>query len=102
MESKKGVKATMGKRQLDLSNVDAVIFDMDGVITDTAAVHATAWKQMFDEYLNKHSKQHGEQFQPFDADSDYHRYVDGKPRYDGVKSFLQSRDISLPYGNPED
>ncbi|MFP3879826.1 MAG: trehalose-phosphatase, partial [Dehalococcoidia bacterium] len=102
MESKKGVKATMRKRQLDLSDINAVIFDMDGVITNTAAVHAAAWKQMFDEYLKKRAKQHGQQFQPFDADTDYHRYVDGKPRYDGVKSFLESRGISLPYGNPED
>ncbi len=92
----------MKKRQLNLSEIDALIFDMDGVITDTAAVHAAAWKHMFDEYLKKRSKQYGEQFQPFDADTDYRRYVDGKPRYDGVKSFLQSRGISLPYGDPED
>lgn len=92
----------MKKRQLNLSEIDALIFDMDGVITDTAAVHAAAWKQMFDEYLKKRSKQYGEHFQPFDVHSDYHRYVDGKPRYDGVKSFLESRDISLPYGDPED
>jgi alpha,alpha-trehalase len=92
----------MEKRQPSLSEIDAVIFDMDGVITNTAAVHAAAWKQMFDEYLKKRAKQHRHQFQPFDADTDYHRYVDGKPRYDGVKSFLESRDISLPYGNPED
>jgi alpha,alpha-trehalase len=92
----------MKKEQFNLSEIDAVVFDMDGIITNTAAVHAAAWKQMFDEYLKKRSKQHGQQLQPFDADSDYHRYVDGKPRYDGVKSFLESRDISLPYGHPED
>jgi alpha,alpha-trehalase len=98
----KGVRARMEKRQINLSKIDAVIFDMDGVITNTAAVHAAAWKQMFDEYLKKRAKQHGQQFQPFNADTDYHRYVDGKPRYDGVKSFLESRGISLPYGDPED
>ena len=92
----------MKKRQPNLSKVDAVIFDMDGVITDTASIHAAAWKHMFDEYLRKRAKQQREKFRPFDADLDYHRYVDGKPRYDGVRSFLQSRGISLPYGGPAD
>jgi alpha,alpha-trehalase len=89
----------MDKIQISPREIGAVIFDMDGVITDTATIHAAAWKQMFDEYLRKRAERHGEQFQPFDADLDYHRYVDGKPRYDGVQSFLESRDISLPYGN---
>lgn len=80
------------------SRFEAVIFDMDGVVTRTARIHADAWKRLFDEYREK-SK--GE-WRPFDKVEDYHRYVDGKPRYDGVKSFLESRDIDLPYGDPED
>jgi len=87
---------------IDLEMIDAVIFDMDGVVTDTATVHAMAWKQLFDEYLKKRAEKHGEKFKPFDADSDYRRYVDGKPRYDGVRSFLESRGISLPTGSPDD
>jgi trehalose 6-phosphate phosphatase len=77
---------------------DAVIFDLDGVITKTAGVHSRAWKRLFDEYLEKHSK--GD-WKAFD-DEDYRRYVDGKPRYEGVKSFLESRGIKLPYGSPGD
>jgi alpha,alpha-trehalase len=92
----------MDKLQISPKEIDAVVFDMDGVITDTATVHAAAWKQMFDEYLKKRAEQHGEQFQPFDSNLDYRLYVDGKPRYDGVKSFLESRNISLPYGSPDD
>ncbi len=81
---------------------DAVIFDMDGVVTKTATVHAAAWKRLFDEYLEERAAREGNPFQPFDADSDYRLYVDGKPRYDGVVSFLESRGISLPYGDPGD
>jgi alpha,alpha-trehalase len=81
---------------------DAVIFDMDGVVTRTATVHAAAWKKLFDEYLRRRAEQEGKQFQPFDADADYRRYVDGKPRYDGVASFLESRGVSLPRGDPGD
>ena len=92
----------MDKMQINPSEIHAVIFDMDGVVTDTATIHAAAWKQMFDEYLEERARQQGEQFQPFDAALDYHRFVDGKPRYDGVKSFLESRGISLPYGNRKD
>lgn len=87
---------------LQLDKVDAVIFDMDGVVTDTARVHAAAWKHLFDEFLREHAGQSGRQFQAFDAGADYLRYVDGKPRYDGVQSFLKSRGISLPYGDPDD
>ncbi len=79
---------------------DAVICDMDGVITQTATVHAAAWKHIFDEYLR--TRAGGGPFQPFDINRDYLRYVDGKPRYDGVQSFLASRGISLPYGSPSD
>lgn len=84
------------------SEVDAVIFDLDGVVTKTATVHAAAWKRLFDEYLEQRAAREGGSFQPFDADDDYRHYVDGKPRYDGVVSFLESRGISLPYGQPDD
>ncbi len=84
------------------SEFDAVIFDMDGVVTRTATVHAAAWKRLFDEYLQERAAREDEPFRPFDADSDYRRYVDGKPRYDGVVSFLESRGISLAYGDPGD
>ena len=75
---------------------DAVLFDLDGVITDTAKLHADCWKQMFDEYLQKRATQRGEAFRPFDLANDYRLYVDGKPRFDGVRDFLTSRAIRLP------
>jgi alpha,alpha-trehalase len=81
--------------------LDAVIFDLDGVITDTASVHAAAWKRMFDSFLAGRAGGAGEEHRPFSQD-DYLRYVDGKPRYDGVSSFLASRGISLPRGVPGD
>src|SRR5262250_1765314 len=81
---------------------DAVLLDLDGVITDTASVHAACWKQMFDEYLQKRAAQRGEVFRPFDLASDYRLYVDGKPRFDGVRDFLASRGIRLPEGSPDD
>ena len=81
---------------------DAVLFDLDGVITDTASLHATAWKQMFDEYLKTRAQEKGEGFRPFDIASDYRLHVDGKPRFDGVRDFLRSRNIKLPEGNVED
>jgi alpha,alpha-trehalase len=87
---------------LDLSRIHAVIFDMDGVVTDTASVHAAAWKRLFDGYLTERSPRTGQSFQPFDVEDDYRRYVDGKPRYEGVRSFLASRGISLPDGDPWD
>ena len=67
---------------------DAVIFDLDGVLTDTAGGHAAAWKTVFDAFLQRWAERHGQAFQPFDIHSDYLRYVDGRPRYDGVRSFL--------------
>jgi beta-phosphoglucomutase family hydrolase len=82
--------------------VNVCLFDLDGVLTQTAKVHAAAWKSMFDEFLAGWSRDHGEQFMPFDQVEDYDTYVDGKPRYDGVKSFLESRGIELPQGTPED
>lgn len=76
----------------------AVILDLDGVITRTADLHARAWKRMFDDYLSKHT----EGQPPFDIQDDYREYIDGKPRYDGVRSFLKSRDLVLPNGAPDD
>lgn len=78
-----------------------VVFDMDGVITDTARSHASSWEQMFNDYLRARAASSGEEFQPFTED-DYLTYVDGKPRYDGVRSFLESRGIHLPEGTPDD
>ena len=83
-------------------SVRACLFDLDGVLTQTAKVHAAAWKQMFDEYLRGRTESRGERFVPFDAVDDYDEYVDGKPRYDGVRSFLAARGIELPEGSPDD
>jgi beta-phosphoglucomutase family hydrolase len=80
----------------------AVVFDMDGVITKTALTHASAWKKMFDEYLLKREREHNEPFVEFTHAADYLLYVDGKPRYKGVQSFLESRNISIPFGDPSD
>jgi len=80
----------------------AVIFDMDGVITKTALTHAAAWKKMFDNYLRKREAEHGEPFAGFTHAADYLPYVDGKPRYKGVQSFLKSRGINIPFGDPAD
>jgi len=87
---------------VNLEKYDAFLFDLDGVLTATASVHAAAWKKTFDEYLKKRSGQTGEPFVPFDTSSDYKPYVDGKLRYDGVDSFLKSRGIDLPWGDPSD
>lgn len=81
---------------------DAVLFDLDGVLTATAKVHAACWKKVFDDYLWKRAAKTNELFQPFDLDKDYSLYVDGKPRYDGARSFLESRGFHLPYGDPGD
>jgi beta-phosphoglucomutase family hydrolase len=83
-------------------SVQACLFDLDGVLTETAKVHAAAWKEMFDAYLRARAAQTGEDFVPFDVKEDYDSYVDGKPRYDGVRSFLASRGIELPEGKPDD
>ena len=83
-------------------NFDAVIFDMDGVITRTASVHSLAWKKMFDEYLRHREQTHGEPFREFTHAGDYLAYVDGRPRYQGVEAFLHSRGIEIPYGDPKD
>lgn len=81
---------------------DAMVFDLDGVITFTARVHAAAWKDLFDSFLSERAQKLRQPFVPFDAASDYLQYVDGKPRYDGVASFLASRGIQLPFGRPDD
>jgi beta-phosphoglucomutase family hydrolase len=88
---------------LDLpEGIAACLFDLDGVLTQTAKIHAQAWKQMFDDFLREWSERTGEPFHEFDRPTDYDEYVDGKPRLDGVKSFLQSRGIDLPMGSPQD
>jgi alpha,alpha-trehalase len=79
-----------------------VIFDLDGVITDTARIHAAAWKDMFDAFLKARADVEGKSFAPFDSDQDYLEYVDGKPRYEGARDFLLSRGIDLPFGTPDD
>lgn len=80
---------------------DAVLFDLDGVLTATAKVHATCWKRMFDDFLRRRIADGQEPFRPFDPVEDYKVYIDGKLRFDGVRSFLEARGISLPEGKPE-
>ena len=82
--------------------IRAVLFDLDGVLTDTASVHKRAWKLMFDDYLRNRAERTGEPFVPFDPLGDYQTFVDGKKREDGVRSFLASRGIDLPQGMPDD
>jgi beta-phosphoglucomutase family hydrolase len=84
------------------SPIRACLFDLDGVLTQTAKVHAAAWKEMFDAFLRERATRTGEKFVPFDPVADYDTSVDGKPRYDGVRSFLASRGIKLPEGDPND
>ena len=78
------------------------LFDLDGVLTQTAKVHAAAWQEMFDDFLRQRAERTGEPFVPFDPVADYDKYVDGKPREDGTRSFLQSREIELPEGSDSD
>jgi beta-phosphoglucomutase family hydrolase len=105
---------------IEKSRFDAVIFDLDGVVTQTAAVHAAAWKRLFDAYLAERAARTGtspggdgadaaggaadarDPLRPFDLETDYRLYVDGKPRYDGVRDFLASRGLELPMGDPSD
>lgn len=82
--------------------IRAALFDLDGVLTDTASVHKKAWKAMFDDFLRRRAERTGEAFIPFDIQTDYLNYVDGKKREDGVRSFLASRSIELPDGGPDD
>lgn len=83
-------------------HVRACLFDLDGVLTPTAKVHAAAWQEMFDDYLRARSRRTGEPFVPFDPVRDYDEYVDGLPREDGTRGFLRSRGIELPEGGPDD
>ena len=87
---------------ISTTDFDAVLFDLDGVVTQTEKLHTIAWKALFDEFLSRFAQRNGTPFVPFDAETDYLQYVDGKQRYDGVTSFLAARDIPLPYGDPED
>ncbi len=87
---------------LDRARFDAVLFDLDGVLTSTASMHARLWKKMFDEYRAHLVEQGAPAFPPFEIGNDYRPYVDGKPRYDGVRSFLASRGITLPDGESSD
>ena len=100
---------------IEKSRFDAVIFDLDGVVTQTSAVHAAAWKRLFDAYLSERAARTGTSaggagvsaapdaaLRPFDLEADYRLHVDGKPRYDGVRDFLASRGIELPMGDPSD
>jgi len=89
-------------RKITRTKYDAVLFDLDGVLTDTAKLHAASWKKMFDAFLKEHAKEQEVPFPPFDIEKDYKPYVDGKLRYEGVRSFLESRGIQLPFGDPDD
>ncbi|MEF8795345.1 MAG: beta-phosphoglucomutase family hydrolase [Salinivenus sp.] len=86
---------------IDSRSVQAAILDLDGVVTETARLHARAWRDMFDAVLDERGEREGEDQSPFGVD-DYDQYVDGKPRYDGVRSFLEARGIDLPEGAPDD
>jgi beta-phosphoglucomutase family hydrolase len=90
-------------RRLGLPDgVQACLFDLDGVLTQTAKIHAASWKEMFDGYLREWATKHDQPFRPFDPVADYDQYVDGKPRYDGVHSFLAARGIEIPEGDESD
>ncbi len=95
---------TVTSRLITISprDYDAVLFDLDGVLTQTACVHAAAWKRLFSRFLQRRAAETGEPFVPFDIEADYRLYVDGKARQDGVAAFLRSRGIELPLGTPED
>jgi beta-phosphoglucomutase family hydrolase len=82
--------------------ITACLFDLDGVLTQTARVHSAAWEETFNDFLRRRAAETGEEFRPFDPVDDYHRYVDGRPRADGVRTFLASRNIELPEGTSED
>lgn len=84
------------------ARVMACLFDLDGVVTQTARVHAAAWEEMFDNYLRDRPTGTGEPFVAFDPVADYDEYLDGRRRYEGVRSFLASRGIELPQGSPSD
>jgi beta-phosphoglucomutase family hydrolase len=91
----------MERHPIAKEHFDAVLFDLDGVLTDTAKIHAHCWKTLFDEFLKTHAQRTGQAFQPFDIGTDYNLYVDGKLRQDGTGCFLESRGIQLPFGQPD-
>jgi beta-phosphoglucomutase family hydrolase len=88
--------------RVDVRAYQAWLFDLDGVLTKTAEVHAAAWKQTFDEFLHAEATRSGETFVPFDPVGDYDRFVDGEPRKDGVRNFLAARNVELPEGGDDD
>ena len=92
----------MSPEHVDLRELEAFLFDLDGVVTRTARVHAAAWKHLFDDYLERRAHAEGTTFVPFDPVDDYQKYVDVRPREAGVQSFLEVRGITLPVGNPDD
>ncbi len=92
----------MPPEHINLNELEAFLFDLDGVVTRTASVHATAWKRLFDDYLERRARAEGAAFVPFDPVIDYQDYVDGRPREAGVRSFLAARGVSLPPGSPDD
>ena len=95
--------AFAGRRfMIDWTAHEAVLFDLDGVLTATARLHAASWKRMFDDYLERRASARGEPFRPFEMPGDYARFVDGRPRYDGVRTFLASRGLTLDDGSPDD
>jgi beta-phosphoglucomutase family hydrolase len=90
-----------GVHRINPDRYDAVLFDLDGVLTATARVHASCWKRMFDGFLRRRAEESGEPFQPFEIATDYTKYVDGKLRQEGIRTFLESRGITLPEGEPD-
>jgi len=100
--SENSVSSAAGGTPVPPREFDAAIFDMDGVVTRTAAVHSRAWKEMFDAYLQSRATRGLGAFREFTHEGDYLHYVDGRPRYEGVATFLQSRGIALPMGTPDD
>jgi beta-phosphoglucomutase family hydrolase len=96
------MRQSQNRPVMNRDQYDAVLFDLDGVITNTAKLHATCWKKMLDEYLQKRASERSEAFRPFDLATDYRLYLDGKPRFDGVRDFLASRGIQLAEGDLDD
>jgi beta-phosphoglucomutase family hydrolase len=100
--SERGDFMTEAPSPVQKDRFDAVLFDLDGVLTATASIHAACWKQMFDAFLQRRAADSRQSYEPFDIGTDYRQYVDGRLRYDGVRAFLESRGIHLPEGTPED
>jgi beta-phosphoglucomutase family hydrolase len=102
ISDEKGEVMKQIKNPITSEKYDAVLFDLDGVLTSTAKIHAKCWKLMFDDFLKKHAAENDEPFQPFDIGTDYKLYVDGRTRFEGVRSFLEFRDIQKPFGDRGD